>query len=298
MTWVIQNCIHLRFFHPQKGYTICWIDNQDPEYNKSLQQLNYHLDWPVLIIAQAEAVLDILTEKVLWACLALKKMHFTQEIKHTILLGQVNVEKLVSDHPHPSPYYWPLLTPLVQISFSTQPDYCHFSKMTVIISTKKILRTCSPKLCLLCRLLCTMRAVWLNIPGNLTNVRLIQYCWPKTRGVWVHNGARLTTFRGARELALDLQDRVFISSSSSSVYKFACTNFYSSVIIARFIVMQLIPPVDRSSLCTRRTMLGYACIHPIECKCFLSVSLGRQEQRLKIGVLCRGEENRNKRSKE
>ena len=84
MTWVIQNCIHLRFFHPQKGYIICWIDNQDPEYNKSLQQLNYHLDWPVLIIAQAEAVFDILTEKVLWACLALKRMHFTQEIKHTI----------------------------------------------------------------------------------------------------------------------------------------------------------------------------------------------------------------------
>ena len=122
MTWVIQNCIHLRFFHPQKGYIICWIDNQDPEYNKSLQQLNYHLDWPVIIKAQAEAVLDILTEKVLWACLALKRMHFTQEIKHTMLLGWVNVEKLVSDHPHPSPYYWPLLTPLVQISFSTQPS--------------------------------------------------------------------------------------------------------------------------------------------------------------------------------
>lgn len=59
----------------------------------------------VLIIAQAETVLDILTEKVLWACLALKRMHFTQEIKHTILLGRVNVEKLVSDHPYPSPYY-------------------------------------------------------------------------------------------------------------------------------------------------------------------------------------------------
>ena len=92
------------------------------------------------------------------------------------------------------------------------------------------------------RLLCTMRAVWLNIPGNLTNVRLIQYCWPKIRGVWVHNGARLTTFRGARELALDLQDKVFICSSSSSVNKYACTNFYSSVIIARFTVMQLIAP--------------------------------------------------------
>ena len=148
------------------------------------------------------------------------------------------------------------------------------------------------------RLLCTMRAVWLNIPGNLTNVRLIQYCWPKIKGVWVHNGARLTTFRGARELALDLQDKVFICSSSSSVNKYACTNFYSSVIIARFTVMQLIiAPVDRGTLCTQRTMLGHACIHPIEWKCFISVSLGRQEQRLKIGALCRGEENRNKRSK-
>ena len=169
--------------------------------------------------------------------------------------------------------------------------------MTAIISTKKTLHTCSPKLCLLCWLLCIMRAVWLNIPGNLTNVRLIQYCWPKIRGVWVHNGARLTTFWGARKLALDLQDKVFICSSSSSVNKFACTNFYSSLITARFTIMQLIAPVDRSTLCTQRTTLGHACIHPIEWKCFLSVFLGRQEQRVKIGALCRGEENRNQRSK-
>ena len=160
MTWVIQNCIHLRFFHPQKGYIICWIDNQDPEYNKSLQQLNYHLDWPVLIIAQAEAVLDILTEKVLWACLALKRMHFTQEIKHTILLGRVNVEKLVSDHP----------TPLLIFDHCSPPWYKFLSlpsfllplksKMTAIITTKKTLHTCSPKLCLLYR--CSVLII--NVP--------------------------------------------------------------------------------------------------------------------------------------
>ena len=195
---------------------------------------------------------------------------------------------LIIDHCSP-PWYKFLSLPSLLLPLK--------SKMTAIISTKKTLHTCLPKLCLLCWLLCIMRAVWLNIPGNLTNVRLIQYCWPKIREVWVHNGARLTTFWGARKLALDLQDKVFICSSSSSVNKFACTNFYSSLITARFTVMQLIAPVDRSTLCTQRTTLGHACIHPIEWKCFLSVFLGRQEQRVKIGALCRGEENRNQRSK-
>ena len=60
-------------------------------------------------------------------------------------------------HPHPSPYFWPSTSPLIQISFSPQPSTAIEIKDGSHNFHKKLLSTGSPKLCLLCRLTTQLR---------------------------------------------------------------------------------------------------------------------------------------------